>query len=177
MMRPPRSRSLSTSPLPADGQHIYREPAMNSFAPLPNAHSPLTPPSLATPAFQPAANPLGGGRSPSTAAPDHEPYDPVRGERGVWRAVILQALIDAACLSHKKESIQSREEALIWLRGTSQDFYTVCHYAGFEPEYVRRMVRGCLERQCSWRAAPGSGAPRKHRPLKSSHGRRPNQRR
>jgi hypothetical protein len=128
-------------------------------------------------AFQPAAVPLGGGRSPAAIEPDHEPYDPVRGERGVWRAVILQALMDAACMSHKKENIQAREEALIWLRGTSQDFYTVCHHAGFEPEYVRRMVRACLERNCSWRAAPGTGAPRKRRPLKSGQGRGPNQRR
>ena len=114
---------------------------------------------------------------PGTVEPDHDPYDPVRGERAIWRAVILQALMDASCMSGKKESQQAQQESLVWLRGNSADFATVCYYAGFEPEYVRRMVRGCLERRCSWRAAPGSGAPRKRRLAETRIRRTPNQRR
>ena len=63
-----------------------------------------------------------------------DPYDPVYGERAVWRAVIVQALMDAACQSKKKESLQARQESLIWLRGNSIDFATVCYHAGFEPD-------------------------------------------
>lgn len=117
------------------------------------------------------------GRGGAASASDDEPYDPVQGERAVWRAVIVQALMDASCQSAKKESQQAREESLVWLRGRSTDFATVCYFAGFEPEYVRRMVRACLERNCTWRAAPGSGAPRKRRMRDGQAKRAPNQRR
>lgn len=128
----------------------------------------------------PAASPMMQGRArgvPGIMEPDQEPYDAVRGERAVWRAVILQALMDAACMSHKKENQQAKQEAMVWLRGTSPDFVQVCHFAGFEPEYVRRMIRGCLERNCTWRAAPGTGAPRPRRTRDGRTRRAPLQRR
>lgn len=84
-------------------------------------------------------------------------YNPVGQEQAMWRAVIVQALMDAACGSQKYEAQQARQEALVWLRGTSQDFATVCYYAGFEPEFVRKMVRQALENGCQWRALPGEG--------------------
>jgi hypothetical protein len=118
------------------------------------------------------------GRSGATHTDtEQEPFDPVRGERAVWRAVIVQALMDASCQSKKKESQQAREESLVWLRGRSVDFATVCYYAGFEPEYVRRMIRGCLERNCAWRAAPGTGEPRPRRMREGKTRRAPHQRR
>jgi hypothetical protein len=117
------------------------------------------------------------GRAGTAEESHDEPYDPVQGERAVWRAVIVQALMDASCQSAKKESQQAREESLVWLRGRSPDFATVCYFAGFEPDYVRRMVRSCLERNCAWRAAPGSGAPRKRRMRDGQTKRAPNQRR
>ena len=86
-----------------------------------------------------------------------EPYNAVAREQALWRAVIVQALMDAASGSKKKENIQAREEARVWLRGNSPDFLTVCHYAGYEPEFVREMVQEAMERDCVWRAAPGTG--------------------
>lgn len=86
-----------------------------------------------------------------------EPHNPVQSEEGIWRSVIVQALMDASSNSAKKENLQWKEEALIWLRGTSKDFLTVCEYAGFEPEFVREMAKKALERECIWRAAPGTG--------------------
>jgi hypothetical protein len=106
----------------------------------------------------------------------HEPYNHSAEEQAVWRAVIVQALMDASSNSAKKENIQAKEEALIWLRGKSRDFLTVCHYAGFEPEFVREMAKEALLRECVWRAAPGSsekamknreqGCTRKHTQLR-----------
>jgi hypothetical protein len=86
-----------------------------------------------------------------------EPYNSVACEQAAWRAVIVQALMDASSNSRKKENIQWKEEALVWLRGNTRDFLTVCHYAGFEPEFVRDMAKRALERECIWRAAPGTG--------------------
>ena len=102
-----------------------------------------------------------GGQT-SGAIIDGEPYNAVGQEQAMWRAVVVQALMDAACGSQKYEAAQARNEALIWLRGTSQDFATVCYYAGFEPEFVRRMVRNSLENGCQWRALPGEGKRVRH---------------
>lgn len=77
-------------------------------------------------------------------------------EQSIWRAVLVQALMDASSNSKKKENIQWKEEALIWLRGKSQDFLMVCHYAGFEPEFVRLMAKRALQRDCVWRLPPGT---------------------
>ena len=92
-----------------------------------------------------------------------ETHNPVDSEQAVWRSVIVQALMDASSNSRKKENLQWKEEALVWLRGTTQDFLTVCHYAGFEPEFVREMAKRALQRECLWRAAPGTG----HKSLKN----------
>lgn len=100
----------------------------------------------------------------------------VRGERAMWRAVIVQALMDASCGSKKPEALQNKQEALIWLRGTSRDFATVAYHAGFTPEYLRRMVQEALENNCSWRALPGKGS-RQHPHRKKKTENLPGQRR
>ncbi len=94
---------------------------------------------------------------PYEDANGYSAYDYAAGEQAVWRSVIMQALIDAASNSKKKENMQWKEEALIWLRGTSADFYTVCQNAGYEPEYVREIAADAIKRNCIWRAAPGTG--------------------
>lgn len=85
----------------------------------------------------------------------------LRGERALWRAVILQALLDAASNSHKPEARFAKQEAIHWLTGNSENFKTVCDHAGENPAYIRRLAREALARQCAWRA------PRKDRPAPS----------
>jgi hypothetical protein len=80
---------------------------------------------------------------------DHEP--------GLWRAVITQALMDAASQSRKSEAKQSRAAALKWLLTDSPDFEAVCDNAGFEPGYVRRRAKEALERGFQWRLPSGQG--------------------
>ncbi len=80
---------------------------------------------------------------------DHEP--------GLWRAVITQALLDAACQSRKEEARRSREAALQWLLSDSQDFVTVCDHAGFDADYIRRRAKEALARGCQWRLPVGMG--------------------
>lgn len=107
--------------------------------------------------LKPSASPASGlGRNPYDPSLA-EPHNGVAHEQALWRAVIVQALMDASSNSKKKENLQSKEEALVWLRGTSRDFVAVCHHAGFEPEFVREMARRALSRECVWRAAPGTG--------------------
>ena len=80
---------------------------------------------------------------------DHEP--------GLWRAVITQALMDAASQSRKSEAKRSRRDAIEWLLGESRDFEAVCDNAGFDPDYVRRRAREALLRNCEWRLPSGQG--------------------
>lgn len=80
---------------------------------------------------------------------DHEP--------GLWRAVITQALMDAASQSLKSEARRTKHDALKWLLSESRDFEAVCDHAGFDPGYVRRRAKEALQRGCEWRLASGQG--------------------
>ena len=84
-------------------------------------------------------------------------YNPTATEQSMWRAVVVQALMDASSMSKKAEMQQYKREALVWLRGNSEDFFTVCYYAGLDPECTREMIKDALARGCNWRAAPGTG--------------------
>lgn len=78
-------------------------------------------------------------------------------EQSIWRAVITQALMDAASQSRKSEARRTRHDALSWLLSNSRDFESVCDNAGFDPGYVRRRVKEALARGCEWRLPNGQG--------------------
>lgn len=78
-------------------------------------------------------------------------------ESSLWRAVITQALMDAASRSKKPEAVRHRQEALEWLLGITQDFETVCENAGLDPDYVRTEARAALGRGFMWRLPAGQG--------------------
>ena len=80
---------------------------------------------------------------------DHEP--------GLWRAVITQALMDAASNSAKPDIQRARRDALQWLLSHSSDFETVCDHAGMDPSYVRAKARLAIARGCEWRLPAGLG--------------------
>ena len=80
---------------------------------------------------------------------DHEP--------GLWRAVITQALMDAASNSGKSESKRSRIDALHWLLNNTNDFEAVCDNAGLNPDYVRTKAKKALSRGFAWRLPAGQG--------------------
>ena len=67
----------------------------------------------------------------------------VHGERAMWRAVILQALLDAVSKSGKEEANRSRRDARRWL-SSGEDFDEICLLAGFQPSYVRRKICNTL---------------------------------
>jgi hypothetical protein len=65
-------------------------------------------------------------------------------ERELWQQVIVRAILDAEMNIRKsprqsevKEDLRTRDEAREWLRGKTQDFSTVCHLAGFDPNFIR----------------------------------------
>lgn len=108
----------------------------------------------ATPITQPR------GDLPTLSPEVGEAYNPARSEMAMWAAVITQALMDAASNSAKPEARAHKEEARRWLLGGSEDFATVCDYAGYDPGYVRRRAREALARNCRWRAETKNSPPR-----------------
>lgn len=60
----------------------------------------------------------------------------VPSQQRLFLAVIHQAFADA--LTNTRDMRHARAEALIWLRGNSEDFSAVCDWAGIAPEVVRR---------------------------------------
>lgn len=71
--------------------------------------------------------------------------DPV-SERcnALWRAVIVQQIMDAKTTSRNPEKCSLKSRALEWLFHDESDFAMVCDLAGWEPDYVRWL---CLRAQ------------------------------
>lgn len=86
-----------------------------------------------------------------------DPYNPVRGEKALWVAVIMQAMTDALSRSLNKEVQYHKHEAIRWLTENSKDFIEVCLSADMNPDEVRRKAKRALLNPSSWRAAPGEG--------------------
>ena len=102
------------------------------------------------------------GMTPYVSTPPHFSHQRTDGsfadhEPGLWRAVITQALMDAASRSRKSEAKRSRLDALKWLLSDNNDFEAVCDNAGFDPDYVRTRAREALGRNCEWRLPNGQG--------------------
>lgn len=85
------------------------------------------------------------------------PYNHVRGEMALWAAVITQAMMDALSHSRNPEIIQHKHEAIRWLTENTRDFVTVCHFAGMNPDYVRKRAKQAIANPVSWRAKAGEG--------------------
>lgn len=59
----------------------------------------------------------------------------------LWKAVILQSLIDLASNSKKKIAQSYRFKALKWFSPDNKDFLRVCSLADLDPMYVLDKVK------------------------------------
>jgi len=84
---------------------------------------------------------------------EHSPNfdERLNGLKSIWRAVITQALIDAASNSKKRENLKAKREAKTWLLGESEDFFDICCLADLNPSYVKKKAKLALARNCVWR--------------------------
>jgi len=83
------------------------------------------------------------------------PHNYSEREQAMWRAVIMQAMIDAGTSSHKLSHGYYKKKALKWLTGDSDDFTDVCERAGFEAHRVRRQAKKALLNPSLWHVEPG----------------------
>ncbi|RCW27806.1 hypothetical protein DFR48_102292 [Ciceribacter lividus] len=66
------------------------------------------------------------------------------GERGLWVAVVLQAIEDAT--ANGKAHSLARQQARSWFRRGNPDFIEVCNLAGLDPEATYEKAIAAIER-------------------------------
>ena len=75
----------------------------------------------------------------------------IEPERQLWRAVLLQAVMDATASTTRDESNgcsitdYERARARRWLVNESRGFRDVCGYAGVDPRIVRQKAMALAE--------------------------------
>ena len=74
-----------------------------------------------------------------------------RGERSLWRAVIMQALIDSVSISKRTEKVLARESAIKWFDLSNQHFLSVCLMADLQPEYVIKKSKFAIQNYSQWK--------------------------
>ena len=60
--------------------------------------------------------------------------------RALWRAVILQAIIDILNNSSRTENKIAKIEAKQWIFQNNEDFQEICYLAGYSTKYVRTKI-------------------------------------
>ena len=74
--------------------------------------------------------------------------------QAIWKAVIMQAIIDATNNSKKPEFKTMKRQALQWLEGKSQDFKRVCRLAGLDEKYVINKAKYAIYNTHKWKKKP-----------------------
>ena len=76
-------------------------------------------------------------------------------ETGLWRAVIMQALLDMRSQSNKPEAKRDRQEAILWFRRGQTDyevtFDMACDLADLDPQWVFEQGIAASRRNFQWR--------------------------
>ena len=61
--------------------------------------------------------------------------------RGLWRAVIMQAVVDASSKSKNRRAISHKKKAREWLKlPQDETFINTCMLAEMEPSYVKMKI-------------------------------------
>ena len=82
---------------------------------------------------------------------------PMSGERALWGEVLVRGIADALWPNVTAGANQAvsgvtryaQDDARAWFR--KRDFNTVCHLAGFEPEFIRARVEHLIHAPASER--------------------------
>ncbi len=72
-------------------------------------------------------------------------------EIALWRAVILQSILDRLTQSKRGSDILARKNAKNWMKIDNEDFLAVCEFAQLEPDFVLRKANFALVNQSKWR--------------------------
>ena len=70
----------------------------------------------------------------------------VEPEEKLWRGVLCNAIEDAGQQSQERKPSIYKCDAHAWIMSNVTDFYTVCYYAGFEPDHVKERYKLAIMR-------------------------------
>ena len=73
------------------------------------------------------------------------------GSVALWRAVILQAVIDASTTAKRTERQIAKKSALKWFNKDNKDFLFVCSQAMLPVDYVLKKVEFAIANHTSWK--------------------------
>lgn len=72
-------------------------------------------------------------------------------EIALWRAVILQAVLDASTRSKKPEMKRIKAKAIEWIDSSNPDFLQVCEFANYSHEYVLKKAKHAILNDQEWK--------------------------
>lgn len=72
-------------------------------------------------------------------------------EKSLWKAVIMQAVLDIMNSSARTENIVAKQEAISWFSLRNPNFLKVCEYADLNAKWVLKKVRFALKNPTIWR--------------------------
>lgn len=72
-------------------------------------------------------------------------------EKALWKAVIMQAVLDIMNTSKRTEHIVAKRDAISWFNLKNKSFLRVCDNADLKPAWVLKKVRFALENPKTWR--------------------------
>lgn len=75
----------------------------------------------------------------------------------LWRAVILQVLLDAKNEATKREFRQAKKEAIYWIDNRGRDFTLICELADMQPEKTEHLILKAKSNKFQWREPDGKG--------------------
>ena len=72
-------------------------------------------------------------------------------ESGLWKAVIMQAVLDSMSNSKRSSEVLAKKMAIDWLDVKNSNFIKVCNYAGLSPSWVIKKVKFAIGNPRIWR--------------------------
>ena len=78
-------------------------------------------------------------------------FEKKSGEMALWKAVIMQSVLDVVNNSSRAAEILAKKTAIDWLNINNSSFIKVCGYADLNPEWVLKKIQFATENPRSWR--------------------------
>ena len=76
----------------------------------------------------------------------------------LWKAVLMQQIMDIKSISNKQEASSYRKDAHSWLYHNRNDFDMVCDLMDLNPGYVREKIQQASKDHYQWRKGDSSKA-------------------
>jgi hypothetical protein len=107
----------------------------------------------AAPLWEPSARARGSSSRLDWVDAEEREYLPqsIQPEVALWRAVLLQVILDAKSNSGKRDALYHKEDAQHWLREERQAFNEICELAYLDPYLTRVKIENAAERDFRWR--------------------------